>query len=685
MAQKDKSEHDENRHMEETLRAVAEDEENKLSASADVLPAEETLQSDVVENEEANLPAGDELSMKESSISSLSNLSSNLNDLDLPDSGSEGTIQAQSGSNPETLVDTYMCMHDLKAAAEQSAPATAEVLEPQSKELDPPSEVPGTDTEELKQEYVSMTFTGVTAMEAEEDLPPPPVMDEVYVNEEVEFPPAPPAPPMSDVSEERKKNIANIREKFLKQEQEAILKAQEKPKLEKPKIKHHVQPFVVQSDNVPGESPHNGVHSPKRLPPGGVDSPHLGSDNRTYYHDDTISQSSVNGTNSAPVNRKRPAAPKRAESTRLSSLSQTSIGSNEYEKYDDVIGVAIPPPPPYPAPVPPSHYTNRQTMSLHRDIPPPPNMQPPPPPMSSSQYHADDIYEDEFAPPPFPHPDGIYDFIDTAPPPPPPNHPSTLRSVHPHSTGPTPPPAPPAPPAPPTSSLAKQLGGVRLNKSQGNQRVSAPPKMENQMDQMLQEIKKRQMKRRDSEQSSTCYEVDDTSMQQVTKSPPPTSPKPVGKFNAGPPPPATKPKPNTGSSFKGPVQSKSVSKPPVETEGGGGTPPTIDESIPAWRRNMIEKKRKEEEARQREEEMMRKAEEEKWKGIPEWKRKIMEAKEQKKAEEQAQKMEADKERLELEAKLAEMPEWKRKVFMKKHGLDKNGDENANNDSPSTVS
>lgn len=37
--------------MEETLKAVAEDEENKLSVNADGLPAESTLESDVVENE----------------------------------------------------------------------------------------------------------------------------------------------------------------------------------------------------------------------------------------------------------------------------------------------------------------------------------------------------------------------------------------------------------------------------------------------------------------------------------------------------------------------------------------------------------------------------------------------------------------------------------------------------------
>lgn len=83
-------------------------------------------------------------------------------------------------------------------------------------------------------------------------------------------------------------------------------------------------------------------------------------------------------------------------------------------------------------------------------------------------------------------------------------------------------------------------------------------------------------------------------------------------------------------------------------------------------------------AKQLEEERKREEEEAKWRGVPEWKKKLMIAKEQKKAEEDAQHQEVNKEKIELEAKLAEMPEWKRKIYIKKHGLDATGnDENDN--------
>ncbi|XP_071509587.1 unconventional myosin-XVI-like [Diadema antillarum] len=89
------------------------------------------------------------------------------------------------------------------------------------------------------------------------------------------------------------------------------------------------------------------------------------------------------------------------------------------------------------------------------------------------------------------------------------------------------------------------------------------------------------------------------------------------------------------------------------------------DSMPAWKKAMVDKKMKEAVAKQEEERRKQEAEEAKWQGVPPWKRKLMEEKEKKKVEETEAAV--DKEQQEREQKLRSMPTWKRNIVKKKMG------------------
>lgn len=70
-------------------------------------------------------------------------------------------------------------------------------------------------------------------------------------------------------------------------------------------------------------------------------------------------------------------------------------------------------------------------------------------------------------------------------------------------------------------------------------------------------------------------------------------------------------------------------------------------------------------ARIQEEEAKKQLEEAKWGSVPDWKRKLIEAKDEKRTKEMEPEMQKLKEEAEKEAKLAAMPQWKRNLIMKK--------------------
>lgn len=80
---------------------------------------------------------------------------------------------------------------------------------------------------------------------------------------------------------------------------------------------------------------------------------------------------------------------------------------------------------------------------------------------------------------------------------------------------------------------------------------------------------------------------------------------------------------------------------------------------------MMLRKQQAELARIQEEEAKKQLEQAKWKGVPEWKRKLIESKDEKRAKEIEPEMQRLREEAERETKLAAMPEWKRNIVIKK--------------------
>ncbi|XP_041482484.1 unconventional myosin-XVI-like isoform X4 [Lytechinus variegatus] len=91
------------------------------------------------------------------------------------------------------------------------------------------------------------------------------------------------------------------------------------------------------------------------------------------------------------------------------------------------------------------------------------------------------------------------------------------------------------------------------------------------------------------------------------------------------------------------------------------------DNMPAWKKAMVDKKLKDAMAKEEEERRKQEEEQSKWKGVPEWKRKLVIEKEKKKEEEAEASVDKNKE--ERDAKLRSMPTWKRNIVKKKHGGD----------------
>lgn len=650
--------------MEDTLRAVAEEEENKTMTDVMINEMEDHVPQPAAE--ENIQDALDELSFKESTISSLSN---SINDLELPELGSEKSLPIPTKDNNITETVTGGDAESCLSRANEEGIKTDALEETETEYEDALTD----QTETIYQ--VEDHVQSGNMNEDLYDLPPPPPLEHPGANDEVEDLPSP--PPMSDVSEESRRNIAKTRAAFLEQEQKAIQEASQLPKPErKPRSFVKPPPSSIQGNGHPhhhhrdhpgmtkqGSQPYQDNWSSHHSHP-----PQRHTTNAQMYENErtNITNTQVNSTENKVVKQRPPALPTRSPSTRISSGLQPSL---EYE--DIVVDEVIPPPPTYPAPLPP--VNNRHTVGSIKDVPPPPPIEPPPPPP-----HPGDVYDDVLAP--SPHQDSMYDYLEPfpppdepPPPPPPPNHPSLGQG---------PPPPPPPPPSHPlATSMAHQLRTKQLKPTnrldRASSRKSAPANSENQMSMMLQEIRRKQRDRNLSDSGTTLQESVPSpppTSPKPSSSPPPTSPKPLVKkvtsnLPSSPPPPAVMPKPT-----KGPSRDATTSSP----KNNNQTPPSIpdldpiDESIPQWKRAMLEKKQREQRAKEMEEERKRQEEEEKWKGVPEWRKKLILAKEQKKAEEEAQSREENKEKLELEAKLADMPPWKRKVYLKKHGLDETG-------------
>ncbi|XP_064638168.1 unconventional myosin-XVI-like isoform X2 [Lineus longissimus] len=91
----------------------------------------------------------------------------------------------------------------------------------------------------------------------------------------------------------------------------------------------------------------------------------------------------------------------------------------------------------------------------------------------------------------------------------------------------------------------------------------------------------------------------------------------------------------------------------------------IPDNCPVWKRPLMEKKNKEIVDKYLEEKAVQDQEAAKWKNIPEWKKKIIERKEQEKKVMQAPVEQEKKIKEQEMEKLASMPEWKREIFLRK--------------------
>ena len=65
------------------------------------------------------------------------------------------------------------------------------------------------------------------------------------------------------------------------------------------------------------------------------------------------------------------------------------------------------------------------------------------------------------------------------------------------------------------------------------------------------------------------------------------------------------------------------------------------------------------------EQSKKQAEEAKWGGVPAWKRKLLEDKDQRKAKDMEPELQKQRQEAEKQAKLNAMPEWKRNLLIKK--------------------
>ncbi|XP_033099808.1 unconventional myosin-XVI-like [Anneissia japonica] len=534
--------------------------------------------------------------------------------------------------------------------------------------------------------------------------PPPPVPQESYG----ETDDLPPPPPMADVNFQ---NIANIRERFLQQEKQ----------LEKQKEKQEYRrsaPIISNSPVNNDAGMYDALQPATRIKdtisqlqsrnPGGTNDTTVQKrmSSPAFLHMDQ--NQVVNGrTKVAP-----PPTPKRNPDTRLSmvDMSATShIAGGRIPIVTIPEGIPtnfsnIPPPPSEPAPKPPSFPPpGRPSSTAFTNVPPPPSIPAPMPPQAPAyvpppQFNAS-MGPHAPTPPVAPtFPGGM-----SVPPPPPGPAPVPPVEFAPVGVPPPPPlgagpPAPPPPPPPgfggPTVPPPPVIGGfparsqaprthtqpsagfnisditkIQLRPAQFTERVVSSTPVDSICDEINKGIKLRPTKpninrgpgaQTNSNQNNGIPPPPNAPAPIPPVPPPPFGPAPtppvIGK-QSSPPAPKTKPKPAAATKVK-PGPSSPVQKTVPEEL-------VFDESVPVWKQAMLAKKHADAKKLEEEEQRKKQDEEDKWKGIPDWKKKIMMEKERKRLEEEASKIDPVEE--ERRAKLMAMPAWKRDLLLKKQG------------------
>eukprot|EP00051_Salpingoeca_urceolata_P007447 m.97808 g.97808 ORF g.97808 m.97808 type:complete len:329 (+) comp15240_c0_seq2:592-1578(+) len=98
--------------------------------------------------------------------------------------------------------------------------------------------------------------------------------------------------------------------------------------------------------------------------------------------------------------------------------------------------------------------------------------------------------------------------------------------------------------------------------------------------------------------------------------------------------------------------------------------PIAVETVPRgmdWRTALKTKKQREQMAREQAEKAAREAEEQKWSGVPAWKRALLESKARKKEAELAPVMEQQRRDAEAQARFNALPPWKQKLLLERQG------------------
>ncbi|XP_071951291.1 unconventional myosin-XVI-like isoform X2 [Antedon mediterranea] len=540
--------------------------------------------------------------------------------------------------------------------------------------------------------------------------PPPPTTDEYFEIEDL-----PPPPPMAEVPFQ---NIANIRERFLQQEKEETHKEKQKKRQSAPgnfgvipntdaDLYDSIQPAArikdtisqLQSRNPNADTPAQKAAKTQQR----ISSP------AGFYTDQVI-----NGKSRIPP----PPTPKRNPDTRLSEMTNSRLSMPIVPIPEGIPTqfTNIPPPPSEPAPTPPALPPGRPNSSVFTNVPPPPSIPAPTPPRAPA-----------YVPPPsYPNsstggqrPPSVLTFPGSSmsvPPPPPgpaPVPPVVGPPFAPPFAPPPPPTGPPAPPPPPPPGFGgpsapppPAIGGF-AGRTQGPVRpnMQQPSGGLNISDITKIKLKPAQITERtvaSTPADSICAEINkgitlrptnknirgpgtQTNSNQNNGIPPPpnapapTPPVPPPPFGPAPtppvvgdkqspPPPATKPKPKPVDKVKtSPASPKLGPKSPGPMDPVQKAAPELvfDESIPVWKQAMLNKKHAEAKKMEEEELKKKQHEEDKWKGIPDWKKKIMMDKERKRQEEEASKIDPVEE--ERRVKLMAMPAWKRDLLMKKQG------------------
>ena len=94
-----------------------------------------------------------------------------------------------------------------------------------------------------------------------------------------------------------------------------------------------------------------------------------------------------------------------------------------------------------------------------------------------------------------------------------------------------------------------------------------------------------------------------------------------------------------------------------------------DTSSKDWKEKVLGAKKAKKAEEEAQKQLKQQQDKEKWDSVPAWKRKLMEQKEKEAEEKNKPKAMAVQQKKELQAKISAMAPWKRELFIKKHGLE----------------